>query len=380
MTSSPVAGTAWRIRPIRFRWLSTIGLGLALGTPFPAAQSTQSPVFRGGADFLSLEVTVVDTDGHPIPGLTAADFTVKVEGQHPPVHTADFLEFGTSGGSAAAGLGRVTTNTSSAPGATRQGGRVIVLLIDDLSQRPGEGTELRVAAERFLPTLDSDDLVGLASTSGFGPVVSPTRNRQAVLAALSSPGTVGKFDDSTGGFFITIPEAIAVWRNNPHDPDVDAVYNQNCPTETVGKSTGPESGCRSKVTAMAKELFTETIRRAAMQAAAYSEVIEALRVAPQPRVLVALTHGIALPDELHPGAVLDAISHAAADADLRFYALVNFEDPVDIRDKDDAVAMRQAGPRILRSTTSDQPGKRKRATCLTARTRSRNRPAEKRLA
>ena len=62
-----------------------------------------------------------------------------------------------------------------------------MFLIDDLSLRPGEGTDVRVAAERFLNTLDPDDLVGLTSTSGFGPSVPEPRPAQSDALGSTSP-------------------------------------------------------------------------------------------------------------------------------------------------------------------------------------------------
>jgi hypothetical protein len=46
-----------------------------LGAQAPVPQS-QLPTFRTGVDVVELDVTVLDKDRHPVPGLTAADFTI----------------------------------------------------------------------------------------------------------------------------------------------------------------------------------------------------------------------------------------------------------------------------------------------------------------
>ena len=140
------------------------GLGLcalSLGAVL-AAQQQPPQTFRGGVELVVLNVTVVDKDGKPVRGLTASDFTVTLDGQARPVRALDFLELGASGGSDVTAV-RQTTNER-VPGApANRGGRVIVLLIDDLSSKPGQAKGLVVAAERMLGRLDSGDLVGLTT-------------------------------------------------------------------------------------------------------------------------------------------------------------------------------------------------------------------------
>ena len=77
------------------------GLGLlVLGLVFAALtgrvagqQSDQgTPTFRSGVDLIQVDVTVLDKAGAPVPGLTAADFTVKINGKTQPVRTAAFVE------------------------------------------------------------------------------------------------------------------------------------------------------------------------------------------------------------------------------------------------------------------------------------------------
>ena len=107
----------------------------------PRAQTPQTqpqPVFRGGVDLVTLDVTVVDKDGKPVRGLKPEDFVVTLEKQPRPVRALDFLEFGSAAGSTAEA--RQTTNQAGQAPPARRGGRVIVLLFDDLSYKPGRAS------------------------------------------------------------------------------------------------------------------------------------------------------------------------------------------------------------------------------------------------
>src|ERR1700683_1422509 len=301
-------------------------LWLSLSAAPSLQQPPQAPVFRGGVDLVALDVTVVDADGHPVKGLTADDFAVKIQGQLRPVRTLDFMDFGSSAGSEATPANAVSSNQSPEAKRASRGGRVIVLLFDDLSTKPGEATELRVAAERILGTLNADDLVGLTTTSGLGPVVSPTRDRAAVVAVLHSKLLVGRNDDLTDPFYISVKEATDFVQGQGKQP---SFITREC--EKAGMSAR-KSGCPEKVEAVARQLALETIDRTAMELAAYTATIDALRSAPKPRVVIALTTGVAL-GTAHNVGELDPVSQAAAAADVQFYALVQFVEGTDVGDK-----------------------------------------------
>src|SRR4030095_845381 len=101
------------------------GLGLcALSLGAVLAAQQQPPTFRSGVELVILNVTVVDKDGKPVRGLTAADFAVTLDGQARPVRALDFLEFGASGGSDTA-VARETTNARVPGAAVNRGGRIV---------------------------------------------------------------------------------------------------------------------------------------------------------------------------------------------------------------------------------------------------------------
>src|SRR6188472_1232735 len=130
-------------------------LAMAAGSRQQTTPPPQAPVFRAGVDLIALDVTVVDRNGAPVKGLTADTFNVRIDGQPRAVRTLEYVEYG--GGAGTVSSGASASNT--AAGATRasQGGRVIVILFDDLSLKPGDAEGLTIAAERMLSALDDDD-------------------------------------------------------------------------------------------------------------------------------------------------------------------------------------------------------------------------------
>ena len=67
-----------------------IAIGLVLAVSTTAAQQP-SPTFRAGVDLITVEVSVVDGQSHPVPDLSAADFEVKVYGQVLRIVSARFV-------------------------------------------------------------------------------------------------------------------------------------------------------------------------------------------------------------------------------------------------------------------------------------------------
>lgn len=307
-----------------------------------AQQTAKQPVFRGGVDLVTLDVTVVDKDGQPVRGLTPADFVVTLEGQARPVRALDFLEFGRAAGSAT--TARETTNQPGQPQPGRRGGRVIVLLFDDLSYQPGQGKAILAAAERTLLSFDLDDQIGVATTSGLGPVVNPTRDRSAVLAGRRDKRMIGRYDDSTAPFFIAVNEAIEIDRGAPRDTLI-AVANREC-----GVLGLPPDVCAPMIEANARSFVRQTTHRISSQMTAFQHVFDVLRQAPAPRVVIAFSRGLAVGVEMDIKSQLDPIARAAVDAGVQFYALSERPDEIDVSERSQArvTAKREEG-RFLNS-------------------------------
>ncbi len=306
------------------------------------AQQQPAPVFRGGVDLVTLDVTVVDKAGNPVKGLTADDFTVMLEGQPRPVRALDFLEFGSSGGADTVAA-RETTNQLSKP--AKRGGRVFLIVFDDLSSTLLQTKGLTVAAERTLASLDVDDLVGLVTTSGLGPVVQPTRDRTAVLSALRSKTLIGRYDDNPAPrFYIGVNEGIDIFRGVTST--LIKVVSRECGIPNYDPRNPPnvkDDLCPNLVEADGRHLGELTVHRTATQMVAYRTLIGAMRAAPKPRVIIALTGGVATSPDFDLKEQADLISRTAAEAGVQFYALTAADMDADFSRKGGVLERREEG-------------------------------------
>ncbi len=292
----------------------------------PAPQSPP-PAFRASVDLVTVDVRAVDEDGKPVPGLTKDDFVVTLDGQPRPVMALDYQVFGrtTASGPSAAPADLASNQPASAPTVSR-GGRVLLLVIDDLSAQPLQMKGLLNSAEKMLATLDESDMVGIVTTSALGPAISPTRDRAVILAALRGKGLVGRADVRPSQPYVTVNEAFDIARP-AGDPDtLGLVIGREC---GGGASSGagrkkPDELCPAQVVANAKVLASLAEQTTAEQVAAYLHAVTAMRAAPVPRTMIALTGGVAVPQGRAD--TLDLISEAAAEADVGFYGLVAIDD------------------------------------------------------
>ncbi len=228
---------------------------LILGAANTPAQQTP---FRADVSLVTIDVTVLDKDGKPVPGLSSEDFQIKLNGKAQPVRAIAFLQAASPGdvpakpvtpaisapavaapkpaamlvakevevrrtisnqdNLTATGSGIAPANPApaapAAPAATsapqtRVAGniepRVFVLLIDDLSFTALRGKALFASAQKFVDSVPASDPVGFTTTSGSA-TVNPTMDRAAVKAGLAKvvgefydPRDIRKGDPSKGG-------------------------------------------------------------------------------------------------------------------------------------------------------------------------------------
>src|SRR5438552_2043856 len=152
---------------------------LALLTAF-VSLSAQQPVFRAGTRLTVVDVTVVDKQGRPVEGLTAADFTITEDGVPQTITTVAYQQMETNAAplppvpAAPAGRPMRTAPTvqptisASAAGDVRYRNRRLLVLYFDLSAMPPpDQMRAYTAARKFMDEqIKAQDLVAIMTFEG----------------------------------------------------------------------------------------------------------------------------------------------------------------------------------------------------------------------
>jgi VWFA-related protein len=161
-------------------------------------------------DLVEIPVNVIGRDGHPLRGLTQADFEVDDEGRAQKITAFDIVDLKRNS---------IATDPSEAmPEAAR---RHFLFLFDFSFATPNEIVHSRLAALDFIEhQMDPDDRAGIAMTSvESGPrlLVNFTADRKQLVAALRSLGLPKMMDHERDplAFAFTIP-------GDPHLKDLIA--------------------------------------------------------------------------------------------------------------------------------------------------------------
>ncbi|HUR21521.1 MAG TPA: hypothetical protein VMZ90_11975 [Vicinamibacterales bacterium] len=335
-----------------------------LGTPVPllmamslaaglAAQNQTPPLFRGAVTLVTVDVSVLDSDGKPVPGLAPGDFEVKLNGKVRPVRVLTFVEAaGELAPTAAAVVPKmpgvadgarqgtqVATNEGAVAAAMQRGeDRVFVLLIDDLSFAPLRGKALFLAAKAFVNSLPAADVVGLATTSGSA-AINPSTDRTKVRSALDRAagestdfqsltpvGSSGVELDADGS--IGISQAIDIDNGNLDEMKVAiarACFNGDRAQvdHEVIEILISQNECAGQVNKQVKTIAGQTKQTTRRQVGAYVAVIEAMKAATGLRHLVVLSDGLAIGRD---ATQLRPVAKAAAAAGVQVSVLIEERD------------------------------------------------------
>lgn len=151
-----------------------------------AQQSTTPPQqpttpFRASVEVTSLDISVVDDRGRPIPNLAPADFSVRIDGAQRKVVSAEWVSL-------------VADSTAPPPppppdgystNESSTGGRLIVLAVDEPNIRFGGAMAITRAANAFVDRLGPSDRIAVAGIGNGAPATPFTADKERVKKAIS---------------------------------------------------------------------------------------------------------------------------------------------------------------------------------------------------
>ncbi|HEY6358243.1 MAG TPA: VWA domain-containing protein, partial [Vicinamibacterales bacterium] len=315
------------------RRIVVVLLAALAAAPVVFGQAPQAPVFRGGVTLVTVDVTVLDHDGQPVPGLTADDFEIKLDGHVQPVRAAAYEHVALE----PAGAGAVPPAPDAVPVREATNNtlppelRLFVVMLDDLSITPSRGKGMFFAASRFVDALPISDVVGFTTTSGTA-ALNPTRNRQAVDAILRH--TAGDFNDPRllPGPPVGIQEALDAWAGDA--TLLQQIILRDCFPGKATLSPGAiaNSPCADQVQRKTRMLGTLSRMTAARQLQAYLNVINAMKAAPGVKQLVIVSDGLGVASR-EQMVDFQPVARAAAEAGVHLSVLEQEPDLTSVEDR-----------------------------------------------
>jgi len=275
----------------------------------------QQPVFRSGVDVVTADVTVVNGDGAPIPGLGADAFDVKVDGVARRVVWAEFVPHRVTPLRAEQSTEHFSTNEDTAPG------RVVLVAVDQSHIRRVEGLAALRAAANFIDALDPADKAAAATLNETGSIQFTTEHARVKRYLQGLAGTQAA---TPTHYNVGLTEAIAIADGSR--TRLDQVVLRECgePLATVESSAriaaanGARDPCPVEIEQEARGIVQQARTDARVSISALARLIGRLAEIPGPKTLVLLTEGLVAEPQLFD---LTSLGVAAQAARVTVYVL-----------------------------------------------------------
>ena len=283
---------------------ATCAAALTAQEPKPSAPQEQkpapAPVFRSGVDLISVDATIVDQDGRPLPGLEPSDFTITVDGQPRRVVLAQYVAQRLEEASAAQAK-HFSTNA----GGGSTSGRLIVLVFDQEHIRSTQHQIVTAGASRFLDSLSPLDRVAIAAIPSPGVRLDFTTDRAAARDALKR--ITGRSTRMSSFFSLSLAEAISIAGKDA--ALLREVVRRECPPNDLG--------CPKQVEAEALAMAGETQQRGRILVNALTDLVVGIARVPGPKTMVLVSGGF-LHDDMND---FTRIASIASRGHITIYAL-----------------------------------------------------------
>jgi len=161
-----------------------------------AQAAPQVPTAERGAALLTVNFAAVAADGRATATLTPSDVTIKIDGRARPVRSLQLISVAQTGAPRAEGVETIVLPAPFGTNGVSEGGRTMMLAIDDESFRPGSEHALRQAVDRLIAGLSSRDRVSLVTMPYGGVKVAATTDHARIRTALSV--LAGRGTDQSG--------------------------------------------------------------------------------------------------------------------------------------------------------------------------------------
>lgn len=298
---------------------------LGLGGPLPADDGSLN--FEASIDVVAVDAHVVDGDGRPVRGLTADDFTVKVDGRARRVLSVDFVDLapGTAVAAEAAATGGAAPTV---PLALAEGRRTVIVV--DRGQIGGSVHEAARSAKRLIEQMGPTDRVAVFSLPS-GPRVDFSADRAAVAKAMDAIGPLQ--DTVVSEFNLSYSEALQYADGRVRGMESPVAQREcarflapSADVETLGAGgTRPHAGqaCALRVEAEARRVVDDHERGVRDRLNALEALVVALADVPGPKSLVLVSGGFssALTGRNYVAPQLRRIATAAAAAQVSIYSV-----------------------------------------------------------
>jgi VWFA-related protein len=181
----------------------TVALAIA---PALSQAPAQVPVFRGGVDRVAVDFLALRSDGQPVTDVTLADLSLKVDGKLREIRSLELVRLVPAAAPPASALPPAAAVPAPfGSNAPADAGRAIILVFHHTALLAGEERVAKVAATKFIGTLNARDRVALITIREGGVIVDLTTDHGRVIKGLqqvtghpSTPGEAHVLRDLVG--------------------------------------------------------------------------------------------------------------------------------------------------------------------------------------
>jgi VWFA-related protein len=268
-------------------------IGLLAATLTLAPAGLQTPVFRSRVDLVTVDVSVVDSDGRPVTRLSAPDFSIVAAKRARRVVSADYIAAVESRAAPGPAIGAIAPLPGPTSNSAPTTGRSFLFVIDVENIGQGGNRNALTSLGAYLGRLGPEDRVGLIALPYRAPRVDLTTDRRDLIAALENIVGASARDQ---GMTMTVGEAGAI---ELLDQDVLAQYleriNKACTDPLPGLpgiEDDPTLSCIQRFQPVAARVMDAERRHTHYLFATLRELADAMASIDGPKAMVLVSQGI----------------------------------------------------------------------------------------